>query len=234
VHSKSEDTLVPPKSTDARCEDVGTWKVTKDVYVSSSGEVTKCGDVANPFAGSCATDLGDVFGTCYKPDGECTIKFNGTASTTMYANGSYSEGSASGASYYSSAGKLCAMAKYDVASAADIRIEYTIPGKGTFTMTVGDMGTGDFVIQCPGGKETRITAEQRQALTACASPQSSADQATQCKIESDGLTDAGVGIPTTCSANSDCKAAGNVCCDVGSGVMVCFDKATCDLIKQQM
>jgi hypothetical protein len=29
VHSKSDDTLIPPRSTDARCDDVGTWKVTK-------------------------------------------------------------------------------------------------------------------------------------------------------------------------------------------------------------
>ena len=126
------------------------------------------------------------------------------------------------------------MMTYDTSSPDDIRIEYTIPGKGMFTMTVGDMGTGDFVIQCPDGKQVRVTAEQRQALTACASPESSADQATECKLESAGLNDAGVGIPTTCDANSDCKAADDVCCDVGSGVKFCFDKATCDLVKQQM
>lgn len=234
VRSKSEDTLVPPKSTDARCEDVGTWKVTKDVFVSASGVVTKCGDVENPFLGSCAAELGEVFGSCYKPEGDCTIKFNGAATTTTYANGCYSEGSATGSSYYSTSGKLCAMAKYDTASVDDIRIQYTIPGKGMFTMTVGSMGTGDFVIQCPDGKETRVTAEQSQALTACASPESSVDQAAECKLESEGLNDAGAGIPTTCAANSDCKAPDNVCCDVGSGVKLCFDKATCDLIKSQM
>jgi hypothetical protein len=234
VHSKSEDTLVPPKSADARCDDAGTWKVTKDVFVSAGGIVTKCGDVENPFVGGCAADLGAVFGTCYKPVGDCTITFNGATSKTEYANGCYAEASATGGSYYSSSGKLCAMVTYDTASLDDVRIQYMIPGKGTFTMTVGAMGTGDFVIQCPGGKEVRVTAEQRQVLTACASPESSVDQATECKLESAGLNDAGVGIPTTCDANSDCKAADSVCCDVGSGVKFCFDKATCDLVKQQM
>jgi hypothetical protein len=234
IHSKSENTSVPPRSTDARCEDVGTWKVTKDVFVSSTGEVTKCGDVENPFTGSCAAELGEVFGTCYKPQGECTIRLEGTASRIMYANGSYSEGSATGSSYYSSSGKLCAMATFDASSPDDFQIKYTIPGKGSFTMSVGAGGTGDFVIKCPDGKETRVTAEQQQALNACASPQASADQASECKLESDGSSDAGVGIPTTCNTDSDCKVSGNVCCDVASGVKFCFDKPTCDLIKQSM
>jgi hypothetical protein len=34
IHTKSESTLVPPKSTDPRCVDVGTWSVTRD---ASSG-----------------------------------------------------------------------------------------------------------------------------------------------------------------------------------------------------
>jgi hypothetical protein len=234
VHSDSEDTTVPPRASDARCADVGKWNVTKDVFVSASGEVTKCGDIENPFAGSCAADLGEVFGTCYKPEGECTIKLEGTTSRIMYANGSYSEGSATGSSYYSSAGKLCAMAMYDAASTEDIEIKYTIPGKGTFTMTVGAGGTGDFVIKCPDGKETRVTAEQQQALMACSSPEASTDQANECKLEGGGVGDAGVTIPTACEADSECKATSNVCCDVGSGVKFCFDKSTCDLIKESM
>jgi hypothetical protein len=30
IHTKSAATLIPPRSTDARCEDVGTWSVTRD------------------------------------------------------------------------------------------------------------------------------------------------------------------------------------------------------------
>jgi Carboxypeptidase regulatory-like domain len=233
VQSKSEDTLVPPRASDPRCEDAGTWHVTKDVFVSSSGEVTKCGDVENPFANSCAASLGEVFGSCYKPVGDCTIKFNGTSSRIEYSNGSYSEGTATGSSYYSSAGKLCATVSYDATSTDDIRVVYTIPGKGMYTMTVGNMGTGDFVIQCPDGKETRVTTEQQQALDACASPESMGEQAAECKIESEGLNDAGVGIPSTCDSNSECTGDDMVCCDLGSSVSFCFDKATCDLIKEQ-
>jgi hypothetical protein len=233
IHSKSEDTLVPPRASDPRCQDIGTWHVTKDVFVSSSGEVTKCGDVKNPFADNCAASLGEVFSSCYTPSGECTIEFNGTSSRIEYANGSYSEGTASGSSYYSSAGKLCATVSYDATSTDDFRVVYTIPGKGMYTMTIGDMGTGDFVIQCPDGKETRVTTEQRQALEACTSPESSGEQASECKIQSEGLNDAGVGIPTTCDSNTDCKGMDMVCCDLGSSVSFCFDKATCDLIKEQ-
>lgn len=36
IHTKSESTLVPPRSTDARCEDVGTWSVTRDAASGST------------------------------------------------------------------------------------------------------------------------------------------------------------------------------------------------------
>jgi hypothetical protein len=55
VRSKSADTVIPPRSSDARCADVGTWMVAKDVYVS--GEVAEGDDIeSDAGAGTCAED----------------------------------------------------------------------------------------------------------------------------------------------------------------------------------
>ena len=231
VESGSNDTMVPPRVGASGCLDAGTWTVKKDVFTGSSGEMTSCGDVGNPFEDSCAADLGRVFGGCYNPMGECTIAFSGGTTVIKYENGSRSEGGLTDNKFYSSDGKLCATSTYDLTSDESISITYMIPNKGNFTMTVGAGGTGDYVIKCPGGRETRITAEEQQALQACSAPGMTGGDMSQCKIEGTPSVDGGVGIPSSCEDNSDCES-GTVCCEIPNGTInFCFDENTCNLIK---
>jgi hypothetical protein len=233
VHSGSEDSDVPARIGDTRCQDVGRWEVKKDVFVDSSGGATSCGDVANPFANGCAADLGAVFGSCYRPDGECTVSFQGMLSTTRYANGCYSEGDVSGTRFYSMAGKLCVSTSIDTLSTDGVSIRYTLPDKREFTLMVGASGSGDFVFKCPNGQETRVTAEQQAALQACSTPEAVDGGAMQCKVEGSSALDAGAGIPTTCSKDTDC-ASGTVCCMIPNDTTkVCFADSVCKLIQQQ-
>lgn len=231
VKSGSGDTLVPPRVGAAGCLDAGTWEVTKDRWTGSDGESKSCSEIDNPFGDSCASDLFEVFGGCYKPEGACTISLSGAQTKTRYANGSYSEGGVDGSSYYSSSGKLCASASYDLSNTESIRIEYMIPGKGSYAMEVGAGGTGDYVIECPGGRETRITAAQQQALEACSMPQASGGQATECTIE--GLPGGDAGIPGTCTTNSNCMGDAICCIIPDSSLGICIDQMTCDLIRMQ-
>lgn len=233
IMSGDEDTMVPPRAGDGRCRDAGRWRVEKDVYESSSGEMQSCGGVDNPFANGCAKQLGEVFGGCFKPEGECTINYAGTQIQTTYSNGAYMESTTTGARYYSSAGKLCATATYQFGSTEEISFQYMVPGAGTFTMTIGAGGTGDYVIQCPNGQETRVTTEQQQALQACTMTDTTGEGA-ECKIEGLPTLDGGVEIPGTCTKNADCTAD-MICCAIPEAdLALCTPQATCDQIKQQM
>jgi hypothetical protein len=234
IESGDEDTMVPPKPGDPRCADAGSWMVKRDVFVASDGTTTTCGSGGNPFASGCAADLGAVFAECYRPEGACTTKFQGTEITTRYANGVYTESSGTGSKYYSADGKLCMTASFDLSSSADddIEIKYTLPDKRVYTMTVGEGGGGDYVIECPDGSETRITTAQQQALQACTDPsmQSGSAQSDACTIEGLPTIDAGIGI---CTSNSDCSS-GTICCDIPmSTVKFCFDNDTCKLVQSQ-
>jgi hypothetical protein len=233
VHSGSDDTEVPARIGDGRCQDVGRWEVKKDVFIDASGTATRCGDVENPFASGCAADLGAVFGSCYQPTGECTVNYQGMSATTRYANGCYTEGDVSGTRYYSMSGKLCASTSLDAASSDGVSIAYTLPDKRTFTLTVGEAGAGDFVIKCPNGEETRVTPAQRMALQACSNPDATDAGVSQCKVEGGSSLDAGVAIPSVCSKDSDC-AKGTVCCVIPDETTnICFAESICKLIQQQ-
>jgi hypothetical protein len=233
IHSGSEDTDVPAKIGDPRCVDAGRWEVKKDVFVDSSGGSTRCGDVSNPFANGCAADLGSVFGSCYKPEGECTLSYQGSSSTTRYSNGCYSEGDISGTRFYSMSGKLCATMSVDAASVDAVSVRYTLPDKREFTLTVGASGSGDYVFKCPNGQETRVTPAQRAALEACSSPEAANADAAQCKVEGSSVPDGGAGIPTTCTKDADCNT-GTVCCTIPNDTTkVCFADSICKLLQQQ-
>jgi hypothetical protein len=231
ITSGSADTTVPPTNGDPRCVDVGVWEVERDVFVSSDGTSVGCGTVGSPFASGCGAELGAVFGTCYKPEGACVTKIEGGGSTTRYANGAYMTSSAGGGKYYSSSGQLCATSTYEggVGTSGPVTIRYTLPDGRSISIIIESGGTGDMVLQCPDGTETRVTAEQRQVLEACGgNGQSSTNQ---CTIEGAGTTDAGAGIPAACTDDSTC--GGNVCCAIPSSTeKYCLPKATCDAIPQ--
>ena len=234
IHSGDEDTTVPPKAGDPRCQDVGSWMVKRDVFVSSDGSETTCGSVDNPFASGCAAGLGKVFSDCYRPSGKCTISYKGTNVTTRFANGGYSESTGTGAKYYSEDGKLCLTASFELASSEDdITITYTLPDGDVYKMSVGSGGTGDYVIECPNGSETRVTPAQQQALEACTSPgmQSGGEQAEACTIENAPMLDGGIG--GTCKKDSDCTGGTKCCVIPMSSINFCFDEQTCKLVQQQ-
>lgn len=225
IKSGNADTAVPVDRTDARCVDIGVWEVERDVFVSSDGTKVNCGEVGNPFSGSCATALGDVFGSCFRPEGACVTKYEGATTTTRYANGAYLQSTGGEAKYYSVSGQLCATSAVDTTGAAvgnDITIRYTLPDGKVFTMTLGS--NGDMVIKCPDGAESTMTSGQRQAIEACGG---GGQVANECTTEGTP----GTGVPTVCLDNSTCGA--NVCCALPDSTdKYCLPAATCDAIKQ--
>jgi hypothetical protein len=231
IRSGSADTTVPVTVGDPRCVDVGVWEVERDVFVSNNGTSVACGTVGNPLASSCAAELGAAFGTCFKPEGTCVTTVEETGATTRYANGASLTSNASGGKAYSSSGQLCVTWTYEGgADASDsITIHYTLPDGRTFSIVFSSDATGDLVIQCPDGAETRLTAEQRQALEACGG--NSQESANACTVEGGiGSIDGG-GIPGACVDDTTCN--GDVCCAIPNTTQkLCLPKATCDQIPQ--
>jgi hypothetical protein len=228
VRSGSADTNVPPQMGDARCVDVGVWEVERDVFVTAGGTAVSCGNVPNPFANSCATELGSVFGGCYKPEGSCTTSFGATGATVRFANGAYYTSDGAGGKYYSSTGQLCATATFEGgADGGAMTMRYTLPNNRVFTMTIADGGKGDMVIGCPDGGQVRVTPEQRQALEACSQNQSDGGGAASCTNQ--GFD--GGGVPGTCTSDTQCN--GQVCCTIpNSTTRVCLTRESCDSLSQ--
>ncbi len=230
VKSGNADTKIPAEIGDARCIDVGVWEVERDVFVDSSGKKVACGEIGNPFAGGCAEAFGTAMGGCFKPEGTCVAKVEAGGATTRYSNGAYVQSSAGESKYFSSTGQLCATSTFDLSGASaggSFTIRYTLPDGRVFTMIIADEGRGDMVITCPGGAETRVTPDQRAALEACSGGGGDASQ--ECTTE--GLPDAGSGVPTVCVDDTTCN--GNVCCAIpDSSEKLCLPAATCNAIPR--
>ncbi len=222
--SGSADTMVPPPVGSAGCFDIGTIEVERDRFEYPDGTATDCGDVMNPFAASCASDLWQVF-SCYEPTGSCN-RMTGAAgsSTTTYANGSrmVTTVAATGVMtmYFGPDGQMCGSSSVAIMSGSATTIEYHTPSGDTFQMRFPDDDSGDLIIVCADGTEVVVTPAQRQAVEACNVDMGSMSMPQMC-------TSTGPGPGSNCTTDADCTEGDNTtCCDF-SGTKFCAAPDSC-------
>lgn len=193
IHSGSADTSVPPKMDDARCTDIGTWEVEKDVFVASDGTSTACGAITNAFASGCAAKLGQAVGTCFQPSGACVVHLGDTTGFSIsYANGAKVTTDPQNPqrfTYIGASGATCLTVEASATTSDQQSAVYTVPSGETFTYEEG--ANGATVFRCANGETTTITAEQQQAFQAC-SPGGAAASSTGTSCTFDGFDAAGI------------------------------------------
>ncbi|MBX3229426.1 MAG: carboxypeptidase regulatory-like domain-containing protein [Labilithrix sp.] len=233
IQSGSADTDVPPRADDARCVDIGTWEVEKDVFIGSDGSRKTCAEAQNLFGGTCFEQLGRQMGGCYDPSGACTIRYSGGSYEISYANGAKMVSTGTGQDMVSSNGTVCATIEAASMNGSNYQSRYRLPTGEVYTFTFDQ--SGGYTMTCPNGQSTTITPEQQQALAACSSNEEGAQGGGggECTVEGLPSYDAGAGgIGTPCENDSTCSAGGNICCDFSDN-KVCYPKSVCDQIKQQ-
>jgi hypothetical protein len=230
VQSGSVTVGIPPVCSE--CSDVGEWVVESGEYSDSSGETVECEDVVNPFAGTCADDFWQEFAMCFQPAGECVMSMSGDiswengASMTMQGLGDMY--------YYGPDGELCGTSTMDMSSLladmesmtegsiSDFGMTYKLPSGEEFVMMVDVNNPGQMVMVCSDGTEIVIDQQQQQAMSACAGY--GADDM-QCTFD-DSTSD----MMGLCETDADCSS-GEVCCDLGGGIAMCFTSDMCDMMN---
>ena len=199
VSGGSSDTTVPPAC--GSCSDQGTWVVEKG-SVSGPGGSVDCSSIGNPYIGTCADGMMDIF-TCFSPEGACT--YNTSTGNITYANGSSMVVSGLGGTLNGPGGVPCGSYVTDISDPNEPKTSYSNTSGDTWYLTMTQ--SGDQTIVCPNGDEVTVTSEQSAAIQACAG--GTQDVTEDCTIEG------GTGIPTACTSQAQC-AAGEVCCvDIG-------------------
>jgi len=237
VESGAEDTTLPPQCDDPRCKDVGEWVIDKGKVVTSTGDTIDCGDVENPFAGTCAVGMFDMM-TCFRPAGACVFKQGGT---TEWENGAkivYSSGRMGGqGQYLSPTGQVCGTFDFTIPGpCADggctngykCEDEYCQPqagaqlgtiagGNKTFAIVYDD--DEETALQCPDGTLISMDDEASDVYEACTGNQQGSSSE-PCTWEGGGPG------PSGCTSDADCTGD-QACCDYGSGLTFCISPLLC-------
>ncbi|MCB9732005.1 MAG: carboxypeptidase regulatory-like domain-containing protein [Deltaproteobacteria bacterium] len=229
-------------ATSGACTDVGTVTVTVG-QVTGPDDPTNgvaCGDVADPFAGTCAAPVRDVF-ACFAPEGECAITTSeGTVTTTEWDNGAksvvtYDVATRTGAgTFYGPTGAVCGTTEL-----AESGFTIVTPSAQRFRF---DKSGGTFIVTCEAtGEQLDSLSDDLDALRACTGGDADLCETTttgQCETAADcgsGLSCCDFGGTTACLAEcpalpscGDTCASGTVCCALPGGVSQCLTQAQCD------
>ncbi len=240
VMSGNQPTDIPPTPGDPRCLDVGEWTAERGIVRLVGGEVIECaGGNTNPFAGSCAGPMFELF-RCFSPSGSCDITgdiYGGEGPFTIrWSNGANAtvsiprmDGQEGRATYRSAGGTVCATATFQ-------ENETVISLNGQSYTVVDDEDDTTVVIRCPNGDQVSFRDEEIDALSACGiGPQATNNM---CTINGQAQGNPGGGpnggpasgqLGSMCSAGGDCTG-GLICCQIpqSMGIGICATQMICD------
>ncbi|MCA9527919.1 MAG: carboxypeptidase regulatory-like domain-containing protein, partial [Myxococcales bacterium] len=242
VQSGSADTAVPPTPGDPRCLDVGEWVVERGVVRTSDGGTFACDIVnQNPFAGTCAAGMIDMF-TCFAPSGSCTYEQMGTGATVRWSNGAglitTQGGDRFEARYEGPGGRLCGTGGLDFNTATGETGDFAITLTNGQTYTIlQDEDDTRWGVRCPSGEEVFFDRADQEALEACGvGGDSESGGISQCagfpSAGGAGGAGGGGGQGGLCRGDAECTG-GTTCCQPDPSqpeIGVCTTPAICDQI----
>jgi hypothetical protein len=230
VESGSTTVGIPPICS--ACSDVGEWEVQTGEYSNAGGETVECEDInTNPFAGTCAEDFWQEFAMCFQPAGDCVMSMSGNIS---WENGARITMQGLGDMYYYGPdGELCGTFRMNIdmtniteEEMSDFGITYVLPSGDEFVMKIDVNNPNELVMVCPDGTEIVIDAEQQQAMAACTGNSgTSGPDDSMCTFDEDTSDMMGL-----CETDDDCTS-GEICCDFGAGMSMCFTQDMCDMMN---
>ncbi len=264
VMSGSTPTGVPPNPDRDECLDVGVWVVERGIVrIEEEGGGTReidCRNVgANPFAGTCASGMFDIF-TCFAPAGTCDIRGDGLGGggefEIVYSNGAkvtvnIDQGNPDDpsdqtftATYYGPAGQVCATGEQDTSQEGDQTFWLTINGQRYGILDRGDDDDVNFAVQCPNGTVETFLQSELDAVSACGVGGDSSDGSQQCTLngQAQPMPGPGPNDPPMEGGQGSICGDGRAACDAplqccmivpDQPVGVCYPADICQLAMNQ-